>query len=43
MIEAGIPVARIWQTPIPQHLKKLVQERQNFPLGRVALPRFLAI
>lgn len=26
MIEAGIPVARIWQTPIPQHLKKLVQE-----------------
>lgn len=26
MIEAGIPVARIWETPIPQHLKKLVQE-----------------
>eukprot|EP00435_Cladocopium_sp_Y103_P004220 s146_g1.t1 len=26
MIEAGIPVARIWKTPIPQHLKQLVQE-----------------
>jgi len=36
MIEAGIPVARIWKTPIPQHLKQLVQEavREAFLAGK---------